>query len=148
MQWPGAATIGFNAVDGMVYANHPFSGTSDADFIDCVNMPESVWNNVIYDLAPEFYIGRSNITASPPPYGSCVLNSFIECCDRINPLLCTPQNPPDCFCDGACFKLGDCCSDINQTCQNYGTYVCIYPSNNDIFLKIDYLQCYSTNVLG
>ena len=43
--------IGFNA-GGTSYANHPFSGTPNVVNVDCENSPESIWNNLVYDVNP------------------------------------------------------------------------------------------------
>lgn len=51
IEWSDAATIGFDA-GGEFYANHPLSGQFVSNAIDCVHQPDSVWNNVIYDLVP------------------------------------------------------------------------------------------------
>jgi len=51
MEWSDEATIGFNAARDF-YINHPLSGQYASNAIDCVHMPDSVWNNVIYDLVP------------------------------------------------------------------------------------------------
>ena len=51
MEWSDESTIGFNAL-GEFFENHPLTGSPFSDAIDCVHSPESVWNNVIYDLVP------------------------------------------------------------------------------------------------
>ena len=51
MQWSGdPATIGFNA-DGGLFENHPLSETLNSSDIACQRFPETVWNNVVYQLA-------------------------------------------------------------------------------------------------
>ena len=51
MQWSGdPATIGFNA-DGGLFENHPLSETLNSRDIACQRFPETVWNNVVYQLA-------------------------------------------------------------------------------------------------
>ena len=51
IEWSDEATIGFDA-GGEFYINHPLSGQFVSNAIDCVHQPDSVWNNVIYDLVP------------------------------------------------------------------------------------------------
>lgn len=53
--------IGFNA-GGTSYANHPLSASEDVVDIDCERFPDSVWNNVVYDVNP---LG-SNSSLIPP----------------------------------------------------------------------------------
>ena len=48
INWSGMATIGFKAT-GSFYQNHAYSGSRAAS-IDCVNSPNSQWNNVVYRL--------------------------------------------------------------------------------------------------
>ena len=51
MEWSGEpATIGFNADEGL-FENHPLSGAPNSRDIACENFPETVWNNVVYQLA-------------------------------------------------------------------------------------------------
>ena len=66
IQWETSNTtvIGFNA-GGTSYDNHPLSGTPDAVNIDCENSPQSIWNNIVYDVNP---LG-SNSSATPPLRG-------------------------------------------------------------------------------
>ena len=51
IEWSDEATIGFDA-GGEFFTNHPLSGQFVSNAIDCVHHPDSVWNNVIYDLVP------------------------------------------------------------------------------------------------
>ena len=46
----GNAAIGFKADDGY-YQEHPLSGTDEDDTIDCLNIPTTVWSNVVYKLS-------------------------------------------------------------------------------------------------
>ena len=48
INWGDQATIGFKAT-GSFYRNHPYSASRAAS-IDCVNSPNSQWNNVVYRL--------------------------------------------------------------------------------------------------
>ena len=58
MQWSGEpATIGFNA-DGGLFENHPLSETLNSRDIACQRFPETVWNNVVYQLA-----GRTDVNS-------------------------------------------------------------------------------------
>lgn len=50
LQWSGGATIGFIADDSF-FQNHPLSGSSAAN-IACVNIPATIWSNVVYQLNP------------------------------------------------------------------------------------------------
>ena len=63
IEWSDEATIGFDA-GGEFYTNHPLSGQFVSNAIDCVHQPDSVWNNVIYDLVPESIM---NGTTPEPP---------------------------------------------------------------------------------
>ncbi len=50
MSWGGGATIGYHA-EGDFYLNHELTGSPVADGIACTNQPDSVWSNVVYQLA-------------------------------------------------------------------------------------------------
>ena len=63
MEWSGEVLIGFNA-GGEIFRNHSLSGGSASRLIGCVNLPESNWNNVVYDLSP---VAASRQTPTPPP---------------------------------------------------------------------------------
>ena len=63
VEWSDEAGIGFNAA-GEFYANHPLSGQFVSNAIDCVHQPDSIWNNVIYDLVPGSVM--SGATPEPP----------------------------------------------------------------------------------
>ena len=73
MQWSDEATIGYNAA-GEYYMNHPLSGLLEANLIGCVHVPESPWNNVIYDLVPGELI-LNGTTETPPSTIGIVLLS-------------------------------------------------------------------------
>ena len=49
MNWENGATIGYNA------AGDPYDNYDDPspDEVDCVNSPDSNWNNVIYQLSED-----------------------------------------------------------------------------------------------
>ena len=49
INWSWRTVIGYNAA-GVVYMNHPLSGGSLAGDIDCTNIPESNWTNILYNL--------------------------------------------------------------------------------------------------
>ena len=52
MTWPGPApaTIGFNA-DGSLFANYELSGTNNVHEVACQSYPDTVWYNLVYNLA-------------------------------------------------------------------------------------------------
>ena len=52
MEWSGQATIGFNT-DGTFFVNHPLSGMDNTSEIACLNAPETVWSNVVYQIASD-----------------------------------------------------------------------------------------------
>ena len=117
IEWSGSATIGFNAA-GTFYANHPYSGTIDTDFIGCIHTPESSISNLIYDLVPDPSLLTPAIPL-PPPYGSCQLNTGLTgCCDVDDPMACAGYSPTDCFCDRACVTFRDCCEDFGPLCPS------------------------------
>lgn len=58
LTWNHDATIGFNA-GGTVFENHPLSG-ADALEVACLNYPETVWSNVIYQLTPKGIVCQFN----------------------------------------------------------------------------------------
>ena len=64
MEWSGSATIGFNA-DNDLFQNHPLSRTRSSNSIACQNYPDSVWNNLVYQLG-----GISSIVPNPSPTSS------------------------------------------------------------------------------
>ena len=69
MNWSGGATIGFIA-DSSFYANHPLSGTANANDVACVNSPATVWSNVFYDLISQPVISTTvlpTLTPTPTP---------------------------------------------------------------------------------
>ena len=47
--------------------------------------------------------------------GSCVEAGYTGCCSD---LLCFGAPTFDCFCDPGCYRFGDCCHDISQTCPS------------------------------
>ena len=49
MEWSDSATIGYNGGRNY-FANHPLSGSPGAQTIACVNSPENMWSNVVYNL--------------------------------------------------------------------------------------------------
>ena len=49
MEWSGNVGIGINA-DGKFYRNHNLSRSSNANRIACLNVLESDWSNVLYQL--------------------------------------------------------------------------------------------------
>ena len=69
MGWSGEGVIGFNAA-GTHYDNHPLSGTLQSNLVACVHFPDSLWNNVIYDLVPGSLIDGT----TPPPFNSIGTN--------------------------------------------------------------------------
>ena len=98
--------------------------------IDCERFPDSVWNNVVYDVNP---LG-SNSSLIPPlggkkkslkdifimtyiQYyaGSCLEAGYTECCSDF---ICLGSPTLDCFCDPSCHSFGDCCYDIDQSCPS------------------------------
>ena len=58
MEWSGDAVIGFNA-GGEVFQSHSLSGGPVSRLVGCVNLPESKWNNVVYDLSPVAASGQT-----------------------------------------------------------------------------------------
>jgi len=61
MMWSGSATIGFSADDGF-FQSHPLSRTTTSNTIACLNSPDSVWNNLVYQLG-----GKPTIVPQPTP---------------------------------------------------------------------------------
>ena len=59
LQWSRGAIIGYNAA-GDFFENHDFSGNF-AESIDCINLPNSNYSNVVYQLSIE------DITITEPP---------------------------------------------------------------------------------
>ena len=54
MGWSGTslstlASVGFYS-EGNFYQNHLLSNTTHASRVACLNLPDSVWNNVVYRL--------------------------------------------------------------------------------------------------
>ena len=49
----------------------------------------------------------------PTAPGSCVAAGYQDCCTTG---YCTGY-PPNCACDVNCYQRGDCCMDVNVTCQ-------------------------------
>ena len=49
MGWSGSATIGYYA-SGDFYENHNLSSTSTANRVACLNTPNTVWSNLVYQL--------------------------------------------------------------------------------------------------
>ena len=49
LTWSGGATIGFNA-DGIFYENHKISQSTNVRNVACLNLPDSAWSNVLYQL--------------------------------------------------------------------------------------------------
>ena len=68
MEWSGNAVIGFNA-GGEIFHSHSLSGGVTSRLVGCVHMPESVWNNVMYDLTPVEAEGPTPIP--PSTIGEC-----------------------------------------------------------------------------
>lgn len=64
MEWSDAAVIGYNA-GGDPYQNHPLSGKLESKLIGCVHLPNSVLNNVVYDLSQNMTVGTT-----PEPFNS------------------------------------------------------------------------------
>ena len=62
INWAGEAIIGYNA-GGDYYENHPLSGLTLSNAIDCVHLNDSVWNNVVYNLVPD----PTKLTTDPIP---------------------------------------------------------------------------------
>ena len=58
MEWSGGATIGFNT-DGTFFVNHPLSQMDNTSEIACLNAPETVWSNVVYNLGTIMGMCRS-----------------------------------------------------------------------------------------
>ena len=50
MTWAYNPTIGFNAA-GSSFANHPNTGSSNAEEIACLNSPQSQWYNLVYQIS-------------------------------------------------------------------------------------------------
>ena len=50
LSYSGGATIGFVTEDGL-FANHVASIRGSAQLISCLNMPNSPWVNVVYELS-------------------------------------------------------------------------------------------------
>ena len=61
INWSRRTIIGYNAA-GVVYLNHPLSGVRSAGDIDCMNLPESDWTNILYNLTGS----NLNITVPDP----------------------------------------------------------------------------------
>ena len=51
LDWGGEATIGYKA-DESLFRNDPLSGMVNVNDIACLNLPNSDWYNLVYDLAP------------------------------------------------------------------------------------------------
>ena len=50
MTWAYSPTIGFNAA-GNSFANHPDTGSTNAEEIACLNTPLSQWYNLVYQIS-------------------------------------------------------------------------------------------------
>ena len=46
-----------------------------------------------------------------PEIDSCTMAGFRSCCTNT---VC--QSPSSCFCDSDCYRYGDCCEDIEESC--------------------------------
>ena len=57
MGWSGYASIGYYAV-GNFSQNHPLANSVSANTIACVNLPTSVWSNVVYQLS---FVHQGNV---------------------------------------------------------------------------------------
>ena len=57
MGWSGYASIGYYAV-GNFSQDHPLANSVSANTIACVNLPTSVWSNVVYQLS---FVHRGNV---------------------------------------------------------------------------------------
>lgn len=61
MEWSLFATIGYNGGQDF-YRNHPLSGTPNAQTVACINSPDNVWSNVVYNITA---LGITPVTLPP-----------------------------------------------------------------------------------